>query len=396
MPYVPPHKRRLVGLPTPKQSASSGERTKTTALQRNYNKIDGSNTSDRLEDENCRLFCGTFSSIRCINLQDRTNDWERFLRQGRRIGPRFLNKLERFDAVNGGELVAALQSGDGDGDNTVAIVAPRERCVGTHCARIGMDILLEWDTTGNAQWDRHVQPGITKRLTPGEIGCALSHASLWRELATGKPNRHPEEGNELTGTATGSLLSTPLLPMLIFEDDAEFLASSPNAQQGKHYSDKSADRFLEAFRLARRQLPTDSWDVFYLGFSDRGERRDVLRSGAPQRREAGAGWQGAGEEDIVVELFRPTYGFHTHCYAITQAAAQRLLQNLPIVGPVDVWLADNEWFGLDVYCAVVANEGWKGTGSPLVGQNRRRKSSIVQSGRTKQRGSHWRTNSKQG
>jgi hypothetical protein len=60
------------------------------------------------------------------------------------------------------------------------------------------------------------------------------------------------------------------------------------------------------------------------------------------------------------------------------------------VGPIDVWLADNQWFGLPVYCAVIAGEGWKNAegnyeGAPLVGQHRGRgtKSDIVQSSELK-------------
>ena len=50
---------------------------------------------------------------------------------------------------------------------------------------------------------------------------------------------------------------------------------------------------------------------------------------------------------------------------------------------VDVWLADNEWFGLNIYCCVVANEGWHGQGASLISQRRHdTKSDIAQSGRT--------------
>jgi hypothetical protein len=76
-----------------------------------------------------------------------------------------------------------------------------------------------------------------------------------------------------------------------------------------------------------------------------------------------------------VLLYRPNYGYHTHSYVINKAAAQKLLANLPIVGPIDVWFADNKWFDMPVYCAVIAGEGWRlddGTyeGMDLVIQNR--------------------------
>ena len=51
-------------------------------------------------------------------------------------------------------------------------------------------------------------------------------------------------------------------------------------------------------------------------------------------------------------------------------------------GPVDVWLADNNWFGLNVYCAVVANEGYNNEGAFLISQQRHKSDSdIRQSGR---------------
>ena len=51
-------------------------------------------------------------------------------------------------------------------------------------------------------------------------------------------------------------------------------------------------------------------------------------------------------------------------------------------GPVDVWLADNNWFGLNVNCAVVANEGYNNEGAFLISQQRHKSDSdIRQSGR---------------
>ena len=141
-------------------------------------------------------------------------------------------------------------------------------------------------------------------------------------------------------------------------------------KQGPRENILFEDTFLRAFRTVHSILPED-WDIFYLGFSDRGERRDLVsRRAAAVHYNEGDIKEGRNEDDLVVQLFRPTYGFHTHAYAIRQSAAEKLLQELPVVGPIDVWLADNQWFGLNVYCAMIANEGWKNTGAPLVGQDR--------------------------
>ena len=144
--------------------------------------------------------------------------------------------------------------------------------------------------------------------------------------------------------------------------------------------------FLTAYHLAWTQLPED-WDIWYLGFSDRGERlpvEDLFE--VPKKshhhhhhhRDNNDGPSTAGTSSptiiapsLKIEVFRPTYGFHTHAYVLNVRAAKTLLAHLPVQGPLDVWLADNDWFGLNVYCSVIANEGWQNTGAWLVTQNRK-------------------------
>ena len=59
------------------------------------------------------------------------------------------------------------------------------------------------------------------------------------------------------------------------------------------------------------------------------------------------------DDSYDVHIFKPQYGFYTHAYIITSNGAQKLLQCLPITAPLDVWLADNSWFGLNVYVACI-------------------------------------------
>jgi len=332
MSYIPPHKRKVKG-----QAANN------TTKQI-------SNRFDKNVDE--QFFCEAFSFVRCINLARRPEQWDRFCQQSRRIGSKFVNKVLRFDAVDGQKAVQQATQ-DIDDDN----VATSER---SKVAQIGRDVAWEWETTQNSLWDRHVAPGIIRQLTPGEIGCALSHVSLWKDLVTREPSHCHLTGKDMKSSALPS--------MLIFEDDAAFLKprKSQNSSSGK--------RFLRAFRAAYNLVPED-WDILYLGFSDRGERRDLINGRAIDDTFDG--------EDTLVQIFQPTYGFHTHAYAIRLTAAETLIQNLPVVGPIDVWLADNQWFGLKVYCTIAANEGWKKSGSPLVGQDRNFaiKSSVGHSGR---------------
>lgn len=389
MSYVPPHKRsvgrennRVAAPHRFTDSDPNGRRKDRSSIHDDIarsTRLERSDTREQTEDKDSNraneiYFCAAFSFIRCINLAQRPQQWEQFHDHCRRIGPEFWNKVVRFDAVDGQEAVRQAQgvplaaSGDvvedGNSARKAAAAAAESSLRLDPTGRIGIEVAWEWDPTQNSLWDRHVAPGIIRQMTPGEIGCALSHISLWKELAKKEP-----EDCDSTIVNSGSIQNLqPLsLSMMIFEDDASFLKQSRrrHTKRGTPTPDKSADRFLNAFRTAHKILPGD-WDIFYLGFSDRGERKDV-RSG----RTAGNYEEGEEEEDdLVVQIFKPTYGFHTHAYVINQSAASRLLQNLPVVGPIDVWLADHQWFGLNVYCAIVANEGWKNTGAPLVGQDR--------------------------
>jgi len=289
MAYVPPHRRSGVGEQSRKLLSVQNSKEKSTP------------------------FLDHFSRIFCINLDSRPEKWQRFRNHARRvIGPALGHKLERFNAVDGRE---ALETSP----------------------RVGVDVTLEWDSSTNALWDRHVRPGL-KLSTAGEIGCSLSHISLWRTFVDESGSGSGENGNDDV--------------MLIFEDDAELGRS-----------------FLQAFSKAWGLLPSDGdWDIFYLGFSDRGERVDVVSSNTGRYPD--------------VDIFRPTYGFHTHAYAIKRKASSRLLDNIPIAGPVDVWLADNKWFGMKVYCAIYHKRGDNSWSRGLVHQCRAQGSDIKMSGRS--------------
>lgn len=318
MTYVPPHRRGRGG-ERPSLRLEPGQKGE-------FNSV----------DIEARLLCDAFSYVYCINLQHRQDRWEKFFsRLQQTLGNRgaaFLQKVKRFDAVDGREIMSESES-------TVEDMP-----------------CLEWNATKNSRYDRHIVPPMTKQMSPGEVGCALSHIRLWRKLA---------ESDD------------PRATMLILEDDAVFYhckSRYPSTLQsgrgwgnnkdrrGNHSWDKK--NFYNLFSRLWEALPSD-WGFIYLGFSDRGERKDIVRTLAPE-----------------VAIFRPTYGFHTHAYGLTRSAALTLLENLPVTGPIDVWLADNEWFALNAYCALVANEGWNRAGVCLVTQRKREDDSdIDQSGR---------------
>jgi len=311
--YVPPHRR--------------GEASRTSRPQ----KLE--------EDPDVDALCNTFSRVYCINLASRVDKWNMIQKRALNVGESFARKLERFDAIDG------TNKQDDD------------------------DIVVRWDCTQNAKYSRRItSPGI-RSMTHGEIGCALSHISIWRQLG-----EDPTIGGEDCS-------------VLILEDDAIFATY------------RGQSRFAKAFATTMKKIP-DHWDILYLGFSSRGERQYVNASPVSTTVHTknkdilprSVRWEDPLDPEI--KLYRPTYGFHTHAYAITKRAAKTLVQHhIPIQGPIDVWLADNQWFQLAVYCAVIANEGWNlghgnFEGEPLIIQDRgrRSRSDIEQSAEMEQNG----------
>ena len=335
------------------------------------------------QQEQLQKLKDSLTRICCINLERRPDRWQSFqqhLQQslGRKIGHSLLQSVERFHAVDG---------------------IPTTDTTTTQSAALGLHVTTTWDASRNAQWDRHITPPFTKVMTDGEVGCALSHVQLWHELAA-TPVAEVAEGDnaELQQAAT---------TMMILEDDALFYSprmahvgeapatttggagagrdKSPKGGRGGHKNDHHHGQhghhhthspppdkplianhdFLTAFHLAWTQLPED-WDIWYLGFSDRGDRLPVDDFHRPKSHH-----HDPTTPSLQIQIFRPTYGFHTHAYVLNVKAAKTLTANLPVQGPLDVWLADHEWFGLNVYCSVIANEGWQNTGAWLITQNRK-------------------------
>lgn len=245
-------------------------------------------------------------TICCINLRRRPDKWQRLETAASRVSDAFLENIRRFDAIDGHEILSKGMLPDAQ-------------------------VSLDWDSTINARYSPKVTPGL-RNVTAGEIGCALSHIALWRQLVEQNGEDHC---------------------MLILEDDVEFT------------SHRGTSRFRAAFKNAWEQLPS-GWGLLYLGFSSRGERIVLEQQNDNNGRD---------RMNPKVELYKPEYGYHTHAYVITKSAASVLLSHLPVRGPLDVWLSDNQWFDIPVYCAVISGEGWRredGTyeGAVLVRQSR--------------------------
>ena len=147
---------------------------------------------------------------------------------------------------------------------------------------------LQYDSTNNASLDPLVVPGMPCRLTPGELGCALSHIALWDQI-----------------------LSSRLKYAVVMEDDIDLFPA---------FSKK----------LGELVRSTQQWDVIYLGYQTVAERPAFAPSSEL--------------------LSRPEYLFGTYGYAISRSGAERLMALLPVVGPLDVFLSA-KFCEMAVWCA---------------------------------------------
>lgn len=161
-----------------------------------------------------------------------------------------------------------------------------EACTGnTADARV---VTRWWDSTLNSNYDTTTVPAMLP-MSPGERGCAMSHAVIWHAVAA-----RGDDGR----------------PMIVFEDDAE-LCTGFATRCARHIA--NIERALPD--------PRQRTCLFYLG-------GDVIE------------WR-PEKESIQFKggLKECQYVYQTSSYVIWPAAARVLLTELPINGPVDCYLS---------------------------------------------------------
>lgn len=162
-----------------------------------------------------------------------------------------------------------------------------------------------WNTSWNAQSDHRITPDQVLTLTDSEYACAVSHIKIWKLI-----------------------VSKNLPAALILEDDAVL---------GKNF-----DTVLSA---ALREVPA-AWDMLYAGYFESELSKPTKVS------------------EHIYESGNGVFG--THGYMLTQTGARKLLQLLPMVQPVDGFLAKNaQEKQLDAYL-VEPKVVWQ---DPLSGSN---------------------------
>lgn len=187
----------------------------------------------------------------CVNLDKNKDRWRKIVEYSNKNG---IN-IERFPAVLGSSI---------DITNTEQL-SPTE-------------IQLEWDTTINSMYDPNIRNPGKAVMTPGEIGCALSHIRIWKYFQ-----------------------NTNVKSVMIIEDDAEFV-----------------NLFKEISETLWELKPLN-WDIIFFGFTNAGSKLQVYNK----------------------YFYKPEYGFETVGYVVSKQGLDKLVSLLPVSGPVDVWLSEN-------------------------------------------------------
>jgi len=205
-----------------------------------------------IDDDSLRIFV--------VNLDRRPDRWAAVQDQ--------LSKLKAFmgDEDAGGELIVQRIS---------AVDGSKLDLRGVDPATI--ELGWKWGESALADKYGDLAAGGVKQLTMGEVGCALSHIGIWRQIAS-----QPIRG-----------------PALILEDDVLL-------------DDDAAVRL----RSYAAQLPA-GWDLVYLGGIKMGRAKHM----APN-------------------VILPECYLCTHGYMLSPNGAKRLLTRLPVQGPVDHFMSE--------------------------------------------------------
>lgn len=122
-------------------------------------------------------------------------------------------------------------------------------------------------------------------LSPGEIGCCLSHYYVWQKMLDSRIER-----------------------CLVVEDDAFYLSKD----------------FIEKFDKTMKYVPKN-WDIILIGF-----------------------WNDKNKPEIQVNryIYKIDEFVTTLCYLINLKAVKKLMKHLPINAPIDTWLSHQKYLNI--------------------------------------------------
>lgn len=217
-----------------------------------------------------------------INLKYRADRWalvsKQFADQG--LQP------TRVEAVSGKDLVFLQQPSWIDSWNSYlrdqeANTVPRHSKV--RLSAVDPKVAtVEYSLEFLARYDHNVDGSKTLELSPGEVGCIMSHVDVWHRVAAMSPS--------IGGISTMAC---------VFEDDVRLTSN-----------------FSQKLETDLDELPADT-DMLYLTYLDMDPEHDLMTS---------------------EHLFVPHALFVTQAYCLTPQGAKHLLKLLPVEGTLDVWL----------------------------------------------------------
>jgi GR25 family glycosyltransferase involved in LPS biosynthesis len=189
------------------------------------------------------------------------------------------------------------------------------------------DVALTWDTTLNSQFDSQCAAMHEVAMTASERACAASHLKVWREILTFQSSAHcsthmrsfysfhENVDRSLNIPSTDSPVISPKLPspdsnvFVIFEDDADI----------KSYG--LASFRSEVLNIIHKASSLD-WDIIYLG----GVIPKKSLKFKSKRMKSGY-------------FLKVNYIWMLHAYIINAKAVKKIIAHLPIIGPVDNFIA---------------------------------------------------------
>ena len=238
-------------------------------------------------------------------------------------------------------------------------------------------VKYSWDSTLNAKFDKKCLPNTSIAMTPSERACAASHVTVWNfvyNIFVKDSSPPPELSQFLRQLGQDSMSSgsknycrplpsretNDLIPklwlnrprpryqcqpisetdrvaeiqanidvllrfnfycekfFLVLEDDAIFdpRGKSLRKSMTKHSKKLSKKSFMQRLKDIADKIPAD-FDICYLGYNGNVEKKSVKK--------------------IFV---KPIYVWGLHAYLLSPKGAAKLLTQLPVSAPVDIFIAN--------------------------------------------------------
>mmetsp|Transcript_4726 Transcript_4726/g.10035 ORF Transcript_4726/g.10035 Transcript_4726/m.10035 type:complete len:1163 (+) Transcript_4726:108-3596(+) len=268
--------------------------------------------------------CVVFPTVRVINLQRRADRWTRMIDQARKAQMLVVRAVACIDSNGKNNMYWGSHAFDGQEGSALDVEQYMAPGIPD---KTGPDssifVATRWNPNDLAAYDLHAKKDEFVFMSKSESACSLSHVASWigvqrslsgsfsrwpKRLSGGSDFRHSSNVHSLlriSGYATGPALrhenkNMPPSPVcVILEDDAIVV-----------------DRFVDRLASLLRELPRD-FHYCSLGYS--------RPKNAPM-------------VEFSSNIGIPSFLWYLTGYILSQQGAEKLLGDLPVVGPVDSWI----------------------------------------------------------